>query len=138
MQAGRDAQLSMHHNNILYAPRRRQEGKKMTANYDQQLLALVAAASIDPLGFTPICYGCSFTRIVSGTYKVILPTGNGVVADESFMRVTAKAGDAATPAILTVTDESDLIKTIFAVDTGGGQTDTGLEVIVQRALGHRS
>ncbi len=106
----------------------------MTVNYNVQILALVAAASIDPLGLTPICYGCSFTRIVSGTYKIILPTGLGVVDGQSFTHVTPKAGLAATPAVITVSDESDLIKTIFAVDNGGGQTDTGLEVTVQRAV----
>jgi len=110
----------------------------MTANYDQQILALVAAASIDPLGFTPIAYGCSITRIVSGTYKVILPTGNGVVAGESFTRVTAKAGVGAFPVAISVSDESDVIKTIMLEDNAGGQIDSGLEVIVQRAVGNRN
>jgi hypothetical protein len=108
----------------------------MAPNYNQQILALVAAASIDALGFTPIAYGCSVTRISSSLYKIILPTGNGVDASQSFMRVTLKAdpfNNGGTNPVAMVSNESNEIKTIV-VTINDADVDCAMEILVQRSV----
>jgi hypothetical protein len=110
----------------------------MATNYNQQILALVAAASIDLAGLTPIAYGCSMTRIACGIYKVILPTGNGVVDGQSFTRVTPLNPSTGTGVVIVVSDESNEIKTISVWDTAGSQASCQLEVKVERAVASQS
>jgi hypothetical protein len=104
----------------------------MTMSYNTQILALQAAGSINGDGTTPITYGCSLTRFSSGVYKLILPTGLGIIDPQSFTKVTAKGPDTTFPV---VSDEADTYtKTITMFDVGGdGPTDSAIEVFVQRS-----
>jgi hypothetical protein len=102
-------------------------------NYSSQILATVAAASINFDGSTPITYGCSITRFSSGVYKLILPTGDAVINSQSFTRATGKFPFAATACLLVVSDETDYIKTVTAYDGPNSPSDTGVEIVVQRS-----
>jgi hypothetical protein len=99
--------------------------------YNPQILALQAAASINADGTTPITYGCAITRFSSGIYKLILPTGLGVIDAQSFTKVTQK-GTIGVAVI--VSDESDFIKTISCFsNVEAVLVDTAIEVFEQRA-----
>lgn len=100
--------------------------------YNAQVLALIAAASINGDGTTPITYGCSITRFSSGVYKLILPTGEGTIDAQTFTRV---GGKGPTQAVIVASDEADgYTKTFTAFDNGGGgPTDTAIEAVVQRS-----
>jgi hypothetical protein len=103
----------------------------MTADYSSQILATVAAAEISADGSTPITYGCSITRFATGVYKLILPTGEGLIDEQSFTHVTGK-GPA--QAVFVVSDESIYVKTVSSfADTAGTAVDDAIEVVVQRA-----
>ncbi len=110
----------------------------MAPNYNQQILALVAAAGLDYQALTPICYGCTATYISSGIYKIILPTGLGVDQAQSFIRVTAKSdpnNGSPVGVALTVTEESDTIKTVLVTsNNGGGPTTSAIEIVVMRSV----
>lgn len=114
----------------------------MAANYNTQILALVAAASVDASMATPICYGCSVTYQASGNYKLILPTGLGVDNAQDFVRVTPKAdplNGSPVGVSCVVTDESQLIKTVSVFsNNGGGPTTSALEIVVMRAVNTES
>ncbi len=104
----------------------------MTADYSSQILATVAAATINADGTTPITYGCAITRNSTGVYSLILPTGEGLIDAQSFTWVTAKGPN---QAVLVVSDNADTYtKTISSFNnTGGAVVDSGLEVVVQRS-----
>lgn len=117
------------------------------ADYSRQILAVSAAASMNGDGSSPITYGCSITRISTGIYKLILPTGEGVTDGQSFTQVTLKPF-VSTPnptwhdnAMASVSDESEYIKSIIIQNIRTDSPDTiigvladkGVEVIVQRA-----
>ena len=110
-----------------------------SSTYNSQLLALQAAGSINGDGSTPITYGCSMTRATTGVYKLILPTGEGLIEAQSFTTVTAKAGGGglgtAPSAIPVVSDESNFIKTItmFNGTSGTAPEDCSIEVILNRS-----
>lgn len=117
------------------------------ADYSRQILATVAAASINGDGSTPITYGCSVTRTSTGIYKLILPTGEGVVDGQSFTQVTVKPFvPFANPTwhdngIAQVSDESDYIKSVSVQRMSSDSPDTitgvlvdkSIEIVVQRA-----
>jgi hypothetical protein len=105
----------------------------MNNRYSQQILALVAAASCNADMTTVITYGCSMTLVPSAVYKVILPTGLGVVNKESFTRVSVKASSG-TGVIAIVSDESDTIKSITVFDNNGAPAVGGLEITVERTV----
>lgn len=103
----------------------------MTADYSSQILATRAAAAINADGSTPITYGCSITRFATGVYKLILPTGEGLIDQQSFTHVTGKGPS---QAVFVTTDENEYIKTISSfANTGGTAVDSNLEVTVQRS-----
>jgi hypothetical protein len=104
----------------------------MTADYSSQILALSAAASIHADGSTPVTYGCSITRIATGSYALILPTGEGLIDEQSFTTATPKAALVA----LNVSDDANgYFKYINSVSLSDGTTatDAAIEVIVHRA-----
>jgi len=99
--------------------------------YNPQILALQAAASIQSDGSTPITYGCSITRFSSGVYKLILPTGLGVIDAQSFTKVTGKGPN---QVVIVASDETFHIKTFTCFDnTSGNPEDTTIEAAVQRS-----
>ena len=103
----------------------------MTADYSSQILATVAAAAVGADGSTPITYGCSITRFATGVYKLILPTGEGIIDQQSFTHVTGK-GPA--QSVFVVSDENEYVKTISSfTDTTGAAVDDAIEVVVQRS-----
>jgi hypothetical protein len=104
----------------------------MTADYSSQILATVAAATINFDGTTPITYGCSITRTSTGVYALILPTGEGLIDAQSFTWVTAKGPN---QVCLVVSDNADgYTKSVSAfANTGGALTDSSLEMVVQRS-----
>jgi hypothetical protein len=104
----------------------------MTSDYSSQILATVAAATINSDGTTPITYGCAITRTGTGLYNLILPTGEGLIDAQSFTWVTAKGPNAV---VLVVSDNADTytkVVTAFA-NTSGTITDSSLEIVVQRS-----
>ena len=102
------------------------------SSYNRQILATQAAAWISGDGATSFPLGCGVTRTATGTYKLILPTGEGVVDAQTFTNAQAKG---ATGLYAVVTDESEYIKTVRVFDNTSGSipTDADVEVIVQRA-----
>ncbi len=104
----------------------------MTADYSTQILATQAAARSSGLGLTPttVTYGCSFSRIGTGIYALILPTGEGVVDEQSFVQATNTGPGFA---YLVCSDQDQYTKVITAYSTGGVATDTGISVSVRRA-----
>lgn len=103
-----------------------------SSSYNKQLLATQAAATINGDGTTPISYGCSITRTATGVYKLILPTGEGLIDAQTFTHVTTKGGSS-TPAYGVASDESDFIKTVITLDAGGLLVNSSLEVIIDRS-----
>lgn len=112
------------------------------SSYNAQLLAIWAAAFIDGAATTgtflptPITYGCSVTKNATGVYKLILPTGEGLIDAQSFTSVQPKANPTALPLIACVSDESEFIKTIVtfsAVNSGTTPTDANIEVVIRRS-----
>jgi hypothetical protein len=102
----------------------------MTANYDTEILATVAAGSIDALGATPITYGCSITHIGTGAYNLILPTGDGLISQQCFTSVQTRAGIT----FAVVSDQSDTYtKTITVFNNAGAVTDTPIDIVVRRS-----
>ncbi len=103
----------------------------MTSDYSSQILATVAAATINFDGTTPITYGCSITRNSTGIYSLILPTGEGLIDAQSFTWATPKGPN---QVVLVASDNADgYTKTITAfANTGGAVTDSSLEIVVQR------
>lgn len=105
------------------------------SSYNAQILATVAAAQINGDGTSPLTYGCSIIRFATGTYKVILPTGEAQTNDASFTHVTTKGG----PGLMaSVMDEAGgYIKTITTsnsvVSAGTIAMDVDIEVVVERA-----
>jgi hypothetical protein len=100
-------------------------------SYDAQILSIVAAGAIQFDGTTPIAYGCSMTRTATGIYKLILPTGEGLIDEQSFTIVTNKGPG---QSVLVVSDESIYIKTVHSyANTGGADTDTTIEMYVLRS-----
>ncbi len=109
----------------------------MAANYDTQLLALVAAAAINADGTTAITYGCAITRTNTGLYTLVLPTGMGIIDEQSFTRITPKASvtnPAQPPVVVVASDLSDnLTKQISCfLNSDATLADCGLEIVVQR------
>jgi len=102
------------------------------SSYNTQILATLAAAQITGNGASSITFGCSITRTEQGTYKAILPTGEGISEDQSFTRVQAKSES---PVFAVVTDESAFIKTIRVFDNTGSSTpvDSDVEIVIERA-----
>ena len=103
--------------------------------YNKQILALQAAASINGNGASdPVTYGCSITRTATGTYKLILPTGEGLSDPQTFTQVAVKGGGGSTaPCFAVVSDEADTIKTVVTFNASGVVTDSSVEVYLQRS-----
>jgi hypothetical protein len=112
----------------------------MAANYDTQILAMVAAAFISSDGSTATTYGCAITRNSTGVYTLILPTGEGLIDPQSFVRVTAKASivttGITTPVMTVATNLADTFSkqvNCFS-NNDGSPTDSDLEIVVQRTV----
>lgn len=111
----------------------------MAANYDTQLLAIVAAASINGDGTTGITYGCAITRNGTGIYTLILPTGEGIIEPQTFMRVTPKASSTGifqVPVLIVATNNADTFSKQVSCfsNNGGAPTDCAIEIVVQRSV----
>ena len=99
--------------------------------YQRQHLALFAAGYINSAGTTSIGIGCSLTRISAGVYGLILPSDAGLQDRQTFSLVTVK-GTAAR--YKTVTDTSNVVKTISTFNETPTPTDTDIEVAVFRSV----
>lgn len=100
------------------------------SSYNKQILADQAAGSIFGDGTTPITYGCSMTRTSTGIYKLILPTGEGLIDAQTFTTVTCKGPG---PASAVASDESDFIKTVTVVNDAGSVVNQNVEIVVRRS-----
>jgi hypothetical protein len=99
-------------------------------SYQRQHLSLFAAGYINAAGDTVVTFGCQLTRIASGEYGVILGASDGLVDNETFTFVTAKAGAATRYPV--VEDTSNTLKTVRVFSSVPSQIDTGIEVALYR------
>jgi len=104
------------------------------ASYERQHLAMQAAGAINGAGTTITTFGCQLTRIGLGHYALILDGSNGVVANESFMKVQVK-GTVAAGAV--VEHASSTIKNIRVFSSSTTSTDASLEIALWKSVTRR-
>lgn len=104
------------------------------ASYERQHLAMQAAGYINADGSIATGFGCQLTRISAGHYGLLLDASDGVVSDESFMKVQVKG----TTAGGAVTDDlSNTEKRIRVHDAAGTLTDKDIEIALWKSVTRR-
>lgn len=104
------------------------------ASYERQHLAMQAAGYINADGSTVTTFGCQLTYLATGHYALILDASDGVVADESFMKVQAKGAVAVGPVVEEV---SDTQKNIRVFNAAGAATDAAIEIGLWKSVTRR-
>lgn len=100
-------------------------------SYERQHLACYAAGSINADGSSPIGFGCGMTRISDGQYGLVLGASDGLLENQSFSLATPKGS---APRIVSVTDTSPTVKTIWVFDSAASLTNTAIEVGLFRTV----
>lgn len=102
-------------------------------NYDAQILSLVAAASFGTP--TDSAYGCTVTAISTGVYSLTLPTGEGLMPEQTFLIATAKATPSVAPFVLVASNVDQFTKVISCFANVGGTPVAGaVEIVVERSV----
>ncbi len=101
------------------------------ASYEREHIALHAAGYINGAGTTIVSIGAQLTRISAGHYAMLLDASQGVVDDETFTMVQAKATAARGPV---VQDLSNTEKRIRVFDAGGAIQDTDIEIELYKSV----
>jgi len=101
------------------------------ASYERQHMALHAAGFISGDGATTTTFGCTMTRVATGTYAMVLDASSGVVSDETFLQVQPKGG---TPRNAVGTDTSNQVKTIVLRDDVDSLADAAIEVALFKSV----
>jgi len=103
--------------------------------YNKELLATVAYAWINASGASAFGQGCSIQRTTTGIYRLTVPTGSGLVENQSFTQVQLKfAANSPSPAgrncIVAEIDEN--IRDVHVFDAVDSHVDTDLEVVIRK------
>jgi hypothetical protein len=98
------------------------------------MLAVYAAGFINAAGTTKQGFGCSLTKLATGTYQVLFGSDDGLVNNESYTFVTQKGASSSVALSPVVEDTSNTIKTIFMFAGSTVLTDSDLEIAVFRTV----
>lgn len=105
------------------------------ASYERQHIALHAAGFISGDGATTTTFGCTMTRVGTGTYAMVLDISNGVVSDETFLQVMPKINPAIEePRNAVGVDTSNLVKTVVLRNRLNSLADAAIEVALFKSV----
>jgi len=108
-----------------------------SSSYNKEILATVAYAWINATGASAAGQGCSIQRVTTGVYKLTVPTGSGLVENQSFTQVQpkfAQNGPSPVSRYAVVAEVSDTERDIYVFDGAvlANNYDCDLEVVIRK------